>query len=190
MRDARDVQFLHSGVRGDAMRRRLLVLALGLMALLQLGATAGTGAEPEARAVWRDCDAAEYVAKVDALARLVYGEARGCDIEGQAAVVWLVLNRVEDPRFPDTVLEVVTQAGQFAGYKESYPVLPELVEIAEDVLTRCDAERGGVEDVGRVLPRQYLYFSGDGARNYFTTTYAGGDVWDWSARSPYREAGS
>lgn len=167
------------------MRRVILALVLGLIALLQLGATAR--AEPEARAVWRDCDAAEYVAKVDVLARLIYGEARSCDIEDQAAVVWLVLNRVEDPRFPDTVLEVVTQTGQFAGYKESYPVLPEMVEVAEDVLTRYDAERGGVEDVGRVLPRQYLYFSGDGTRNYFTTTYAGGDVWNWSARSPYRD---
>lgn len=153
------------------------------------------GAETQAPGefeAWQDCDAPEYIftqADVDALARLVYGEARGCDVEGQAAVVWCALNRVDsdDPYFPDTVMGVVTQPGQFFGYRESHPVLPELVKVVEDVLMRWSAERSGIENVGRVLPREYLYFSGDGERNYFTVTYAGGDVWDWSARSPYRE---
>lgn len=146
-----------------------------------------TPAEPP---LWQDCNVPEYTftqAAVDALARLVYGEARNCDIEGQAAVVWCVLNRMDDERFPDTIMDVITQQSQFFGYKESYPILPELVEVVEDVLMRYSVERSSGESAGRVLPREYVYFSGDGTANYFTTAYASMDVWDWSLRSPYRE---
>lgn len=140
--------------------------------------------------LWQDCNVPEYrftQADVDAIARMIYGEARNCNVESQAGAVWCVLNRVDDPRFPDTVLGVVTQQDQFFGYSESHPVLPELVEVVEDVLMRYSAERSGVEDVGRVLPQEYLYFSGDGTCNYFTVTYASSEVWDWSLRSPYKD---
>lgn len=40
-------------------------------------------------------------------------------------------------------------------------------------------------DVGRVLPPDYLYFSGDGKRNHFRNEYDGGQTWDWSLPSPY-----
>ena len=40
-------------------------------------------------------------------------------------------------------------------------------------------------EVGRVLPADYLWFSGDGKRNHFRNAYRGGDRWDWSLPSPY-----
>lgn len=46
------------------------------------------------------------------LALNVYHEARGEGIEGQFAVADVTLNRVESPKFPDTVCEVVKQGGQ------------------------------------------------------------------------------
>ena len=148
--------------------------------------------EPVERVVWEDCNPPAYIAtdaEVDALARLLYGEARSCDVEGQAAVVWCVLNRMdsEDPYFPDTVMGVSTQPSQFFGYSEDYPVLPELVEVAEDVLMRWNIEKSGIEDAGRVLPREYLYFSGDGTQNYFTREYNDDEAWDWPLRSPYKD---
>lgn len=156
-------------------------------AMLLSSFTAPAPVEPP---LWQDCNAPAVIftdAEVEALARLLYGEARNCDIENQAGAVWCVLNRMDDPRFPDTVMDVITQPSQFFGYRKSNPVLPELVEVVEDVLKRYCAERSGVEDVGRVLPKEYVYFSGDGKQNYFTVTYAARDVWDWSARSPYRD---
>lgn len=83
-------------------------------------------------------------AEVEALAKMLYGEARGIasDME-KAACVWCVLNRVDDPRFPDTVLEVLEAPYQFAGYSTDYPVLPELATLAADVLIRYHAERDG-----------------------------------------------
>ena len=55
-----------------------------------------------------------------------------------------------------------------------------LLCLAEDVLHRWynDSE-------GRVLPGEYLWFQGDGKHNWFRNAYKGGDIWDYSATSPY-----
>jgi N-acetylmuramoyl-L-alanine amidase len=52
-------------------------------------------------------------ANVELLARVVYGEARGEPYAGLVAVAAVVLNRVEDSRFPKTIAGVVYQAGAF-----------------------------------------------------------------------------
>lgn len=49
----------------------------------------------------------------DVLIRLVYAEANGESLEGQIAVAAVVLNRVQSPRFPNTVWDVMHQPGQF-----------------------------------------------------------------------------
>ena len=46
---------------------------------------------------------------VTCLALNVYHEARGEAVSGQLAVAHVTLNRVADPRYPDSVCEVVTQ---------------------------------------------------------------------------------
>lgn len=48
------------------------------------------------------------------LARLVYGEARGEPYTGQVAVAAVVLNRVKNSSFPNTVSGVIYQAGAFS----------------------------------------------------------------------------
>lgn len=47
------------------------------------------------------------------LASLIWLEARGEPFEGQVAVGAVVLNRVRHPAFGDSILEVVTEPGQF-----------------------------------------------------------------------------
>ena len=132
---------------------------------------------------------AEYVpnaAEVEALAKLIYGEAGIVpSTTEQAAVVWCVLNRVDDPRFPDTVLEVIEAPYQFSGYDPEYPVKEEYALLAADVLTRYRAERDGEENVGRVLPAEYCFFTGDGRRNHFTTEWKSTDCFGWTLESPY-----
>lgn len=49
----------------------------------------------------------------DLLARLVHAEAKGEPYEGKVAVALVVLNRVEDDRFPDTIKDVIYQERQF-----------------------------------------------------------------------------
>lgn len=119
-----------------------------------------------------------------ALAQMVWGEARGVkSVTEQAACVWCVLNRCDE--WGMTILEVVSAPYQFAGYDPDYPVDDELLALCEDVLTRYFSEKSGKTDVGRVLPPDYLFFSGDGQRNHFRNAYKGGEIWDWTLPSPY-----
>ena len=179
--------------RRRAMLRRRVALTVALLTVAALLAalmpwsgsgaadkpkdtTAGTLEEvhqPTAVLLPSSGTVAEYVpnaAEVEALAKLIYGEAGIVpSTTEQAAVVWCVLNRVDDPRFPDTVLEVIEAPYQFSGYDPEYPMKEEFALLAADVLTRYRAERDGEENVGRVLPAEYCFFTGDGARRcYFS----------------------
>lgn len=124
-----------------------------------------------------------------ALAKMVWGEARGCSTTEQAAVVWCALNRFDsgDPYYANcmTIYDIVTQPGQFCGYDPGNPVDADILALVEDVMVRWMAERYCIGDVGRVLPAEYLYFTGDGRENTFRDQYQGGNTWDWSMDSPY-----
>ena len=112
---------------------------------------------------------------VEAIARTLYGECRGAEtVAEQEAVAWVILNRM-DAGYADTVLGVVSAPGQFAGYDPAHPLWPELVEVARRVLTLHHREQLG-ESVARVLPREYLWFSGDGIRNTFRDAYGSGNL--------------
>lgn len=118
------------------------------------------------------------------LAKVMYRECRGVKSTTQkACVAWVACNRV-DAGFGSSITSVLTKRGQFA-YNYNTPVRKDLYNLAKDVLERWNAEKCGKENVGRVLPRKYLYFYGDGVRNYFRTAHNGGSVWDYSLRSPY-----
>ncbi len=127
-------------------------------------------------------------ADVEMLAKMIWGEARGVEsITEKAAVAWCILNRVDAKGYAcgGDIEYVLTFPGQFVGYDEDNPATTECKKIAADVLARWAAEKAGIEDVGRVLPKEYTYFTGDGERNYFTDEWKGGDTWDWSLPSPY-----
>ena len=123
-----------------------------------------------------------------ALARLVWGEARGVPVyesgkvsvstrDQQAAVMWTVLNRF-DAGYSDSIIGVITAKGQFCGYSTGHPVKEDLLELAYDVLDRWNAEQYG-ETVERELPAEYLWFRGDGTYNYFRDAYQNGRIYNW-----------
>lgn len=112
---------------------------------------------------WWRC---EYHTEAEYIARTLYGEARGCSETEQAAVVWCILNRVDEGIWGEGVIGVITRPGQFAGYSANHPVWPELYEIAQEVLAQWRLEHNG-ETVERVLPREFVYFSGNGSYNVF-----------------------
>ena len=125
-------------------------------------------------------------ADIIAMCKMVYGECRGEPIDRWAACVWCVLNRVDDPRFPDTISAVITQEYQFTGYKTYHPVKSEIRWLVEDVLTRWGREHAGETDVGRVLPKDYCWFRGNGKENIFRNAYLSPyTIWDWSLPNPY-----
>lgn len=121
------------------------------------------------------------------MAKLLYRECRGVPSKTQqACVAWSVCNRVDSDEFDgSTITEIVTAKRQFV-YRENTPVWDELYDLALDVLTRWNAERNGEVSVGRVLPKDYTFFSGDSERNYFRNAYKGDySIWDYSLESPY-----
>ena len=120
-------------------------------------------AEPEYEMYFTEAD-------VIALAQMLWGEARGCTVDNQMKCVWCVLNRVDDPRFPDTIIGVVSQPSQFHGYSPNFPVWDELKEVARDVLTRWSLEKQGA-DVARELDKNAVFFTGDGTTNWFREVY-------------------
>ncbi len=126
------------------------------------------------------------------IAQLMWGEGRGLESQTeQAAIAWCPLNRVDSTGYGmgHSIRYVVTFPDQFHGYRPWYPTVDDfgrdLKQLAEDVLIRWMKEHDGQADVGRVLPKEYIYFSGDGKHNYFRTEYRGGTRWDWSLPSPY-----
>lgn len=105
----------------------------------------------------------EDVAEV---AKMLWGEARGCTRDNQIKCAWVVCNRVDDERFPDTIRGVLEQPNQFHGYDPAYPVTDELYSVAFDVLTRWSYEKQGIP-VRRELAQSFLWFTGNGQENIF-----------------------
>ena len=105
------------------------------------------------------------------LAQMVWGEARGVELKvEQEAVIWCVFNRIDDPRFPDTIAEVCTHS-QFHGYDPDNPVEPEFYDMALSVYNEWCRLQFGDPTAVRTLPVEYVYFHGDGERNWFRTEY-------------------
>ena len=122
--------------------------------------------------------------EVELIGRTIWGEAGGIKSDAEkAAVAWCILNRVD--AWDITIEEAVTTPQQFQGYRSWGECPQEHLDLAADVLTRWELEKQGKENVGRVLPADYLFFLGDGKHNHFTTEFLGTDTWDWSLTDPY-----
>lgn len=86
-------------------------------------------------------------ADVYLLARCVYGEARGEPYTGKVAVAAVVLNRVEDARWPNTIAGVIYQPGAFTAVDDGQINLApdaEALRAARDAINGWDASGGAV----------------------------------------------
>ena len=119
-----------------------------------------------------------------ALAKLTYGEAGGIpSLKEKAAVMWCALNHAD--LYGCSISSAASNRNRFYGYHSYNPVTSELRILATDVLTRYFMEKNGRENVGRVLPKTYIYFGGDGKHNYFREQYTVYKYWNWSLPNPY-----
>jgi len=128
-----------------------------------------------------------YFTDTDAVmvAKVLYNECRGIQSETEkACIVWCILNRVDAGY--GTIKEVVTAKHQFA-YTYNTPVWDNLLDLSYDVLERWNNEKNGQADIGRVLPSDYFWYSGNkaGTHNYFYNVYNGRVRWNYSLESPY-----
>jgi len=131
-----------------------------------------------------------------ALAKMTWGEAgavkdqtlpNGRVISStaqKAAVMWTALNPY-DAGIADSLLGVITKPNSFYGYDPAHPVQEDLLALAYDVLDRWEREKLGETDVGRVLPADYIYFTGDGKYNYFRNEFKTDVFYDWQLEDIY-----
>ena len=87
------------------------------------------------------------VSEVQLLARAINGEARGESYEGQVAVGAVILNRVKDPNFPNSIAGVIYQPGAFTAVDDgqiNVPIDPDssVVKAAQDALDGWDPTDG------------------------------------------------
>lgn len=127
----------------------------------------------------------QHYAENDAIdiAKVMYRECGGLGATEQACVAWCILNRVDATG--DSISSVIRAPYQFA-FKEATPVRDDLLTLAKDVLSRWNREKNGETNVGRVLPKEYKWFQGDGKHNHFRNAYKGNyKIYDFNLSSPY-----
>lgn len=125
------------------------------------------------------------------IAKIMYGEARGIKSKTEIACIgWCILNRV-DAGMGKNIQSVALAANQFY-YKAGAPTVSDhgydLVALATDVLDRWSREKAGQSNVGRVLPKQYKWYAGDGSHNWFYPSWPCKRAQRWnfkSVSSPY-----
>lgn len=82
---------------------------------------------------------------VDLLARLIHGEGRGEPYTGQVAIGAVVLNRVRDSRFPNSIAGVIYQPGAFDVVSDGQIYLApdkSSINAAKDALNGWDPTHG------------------------------------------------
>lgn len=116
------------------------------------------------------------------LAKLLHGEANSDCVSQveRSMVIWCVFNRVDSgiSWFGGTIEKIVTKSGQFTGYHENAPVTSENLALVDDVAARWAREKAGETNVGRTIPREFLFFVTDrntpGYHNRFYRWSTGG----------------
>ena len=86
---------------------------------------------------------------VQLIARAINGEARGEPYEGQVAVGAVILNRVKDPNFPNTVAGVIYEPGAFTAVSDGQINVPisegsTVVKAARDAMNGWDPSGGAI----------------------------------------------
>lgn len=92
------------------------------------------------------------------LSHVICGEAEGCGVDMKKSVGSVVLNRVDDDRFPNTISEVVFQEGQYScTWDGNYYREPsaETIQIARELL-----ENGSAIDKSVVWQAEFVQGSG------------------------------
>lgn len=85
--------------------------------------------------------------EITLLAKAITGEARGEPYIGQVAVGGVVLNRVENPSFPNTIAGVIYQPGAFTAVSDGQINLPpadSCLKAARDALNGWDPSYGSI----------------------------------------------
>lgn len=113
--------------------------------------------------------------ELDLLARLIFSEGGGESYETKLKIGSVVMNRVEDPKFPDTIREVIYQKGQFSVTVVKIDGVIMIDRPADEESYRAAKE---VLDYGSVLPSNVQVFYAVYCREPWVTSRATYEVSD------------
>lgn len=144
-------------VRGLVMILVIVMVVICII-LAQTGRAAGQRILDWPELPWApDPDDVAYIS------RTIWGEVRGCCEEEQWAQGCCVVNRVDDPRWPDTIEAVVLQPNQFQGYSPDNPAEPFWGMAREILIAWHNGDTG--------VPKDMCFCSGDGKHQTFRNSY-------------------
>ena len=103
--------------------------------------------------------ATSHTSDIQLMARAINGEARGEPYEGQVAVGAVILNRVKDSRFPNTISGVIYQSGAFTAVADGQINTP--IEEGSTVYKAAQDAMNGWDPTGGCV----YYFNPDTATN-------------------------
>ena len=114
--------------------------------------------------------------EAEAVARVVYGMARNHATQHQETVVWCILNRVDDSRFADDIIEVCNQPAQWVEYYDTNPVLESMYQMAYRIISDW---RNGAH---RPMAPDFVFAERTGDSIILRNTY------EYTSRTRYYEA--
>lgn len=113
----------------------------GAKVLRRIGAAlVGAGLILLGTEVAKGCETAFSEGEIDMISACVWSESGNQGYEGQRAVAAVILNRIEDEAFPDTVEEVLTQKNQFYISPYAAPTEETLQAVIDEINDRTDTE--------------------------------------------------
>jgi len=108
------------------------------------------------------------------LARLIHAEAEGEPFIGKVAVGAVIMNRLKDPRFPNSIKEVIFQPQQFSPVSDGRlfqitDVHPDCIKAAEMAIAGADPTGGAlffynpdkVSSTNWIRSREIIYLIGN-----------------------------
>ena len=135
--------------KGDFLKKvSKFIILLSLLVLLFISYAIFEDEESE-NYVSYAASSSTSVSDIQLMARAINGEARGEPYEGQVAVGAVILNRVNDSRFPNTIAGVIYQSGAFTAVSDGQINAPiaensTVYKAAEDAMNGWDPTGGCV----------------------------------------------
>lgn len=150
-------------VKAAAIEKEDIYTGLGLMFLLVV---LSGGGDEKTESVSRN-DFYSYKSfdadEIEVLASIINAEARGESYEGKVAVGAVIINRVYHPSFPNSIREVVYQAGQFTPVKNGMINLSpssEAFKAAYDAVSGMDPSKGSLYFYNPAKSKNPDFFAG------------------------------
>ena len=165
---------------------KALLITVGLILLLRMPPTQASTLQPTippsiALPIQSYSDAIEAVlTDIECLTLNIYHEARSESTLGQQAVAHVVMNRVSDSRFPDTVCDVVFQKGWSRIGRQWVAQFSWILDRNPDKVYEKEAYYTAHMIAVEVYAKLYQYDPTLGATHYHKTTIE--PVWSFDSR--------